>query len=569
MKKSFIKSLGFLMTFLMVFQGGAAVAMAKPASTERYATIVTDGFSSRTVTYAIKEDGSLWGWGNTVGDGTKEIRTTPVKIMDDVISVDTCVTMSAAIKKDHSLWVWGSCVYLTDLIRHTATQDISKELNNNGFLINDILRPRKIMDNVCSIDMEGDVVAIVKTDGSVYIYGGTFHGERENFLVDNKGYTSQNTIGRLPIDNVAAIKLTELDGVFALKNDNSLWFSGIILERYVLDSMRAQYVRIGDQILPNDDNSAYGKIVKPVKVMDDVVEFDNSYHRYYALKSDGTLLVWGGYGNMHDYNENPIIPKGIENVKSMNEEMYVKTDGTLWAKGECEEGQLANGTIEGDFYALNGWFQSQYTQCMEDVECVSTNNHTTFVLKSDGSLWGCGLADDGIIGNGTNGEMLGGPFHENRIQVTPVKVMDHVKLLSPMGNKAAKASSSKIMVNGEEVALQAYTIDGNTYFKIRDVGAMLNGTDHQFNVVWDNQKKAILLQAGAEYQMVGGELALVGQENKNASLSSSKVYLDENQISLKAYTIDGSTYFKLRDLGQEMGFNVGWDSAGGNIVITA
>src|SRR5699024_7431374 len=106
-------------------------------------------------------------------------------------------------------------------------------------------------------------------------------------------------------------------------------------------------------------------------------------------------------------------------------------------------------------------------------------------------------------------------------------------------------------------------------FKIRDVGAMLNGTDHQFNVVWDNQKKAILLQAGAEYQMVGGELASAGQGNQNASLSSSKVYLDENNISLKAYTIDGSTYFKLRDLGEAMGFDVGWDSAGGNIVITA
>ena len=47
------------------------------------------------------------------------------------------------------------------------------------------------------------------------------------------------------------------------------------------------------------------------------------------------------------------------------------------------------------------------------------------------------------------------------------------------------------------------------------------------------------------------------------------MYLDENQISLKAYTIDGSTYFKLRDLGEAMGFDVGWDSAGGNIVITA
>lgn len=567
MKKSFIKSLGFMMTFLMVFQGGAAVAMAKPASTERYPTVVVNEFSSSA--YAIKEDGSLWGWGNMVGDGTEERRTTPVKIMDDVISVDTSTAMSAAIKKDHSLWVWGDHAELSDLIRYTATKDISNELNANGFLINHVLRPRKIMDNVRSIDMEDNVLAIVKTDGSVYLYGSYFYGDNAQFLTNRKTYTSLNTFGKLPINDAAAIKLTEHEGIFILKNDNSLWFCGNILERYVLDSMRSQYVRTRDQILPNDDNSALGKIVKPVKVMDDVVEFDNSYHRYYALKSDGTLLVWGGYGNMHDYNENPIIPKGIANVKSMNEDMYVKTDGTLWAKGECEEGQLANGTTEGDFYGLNGWFQSQYTQCMEDVECVSTNDHTTFVLKSDGSLWGCGLADDGIIGNGANGEMVGGPFHENRIQVTPVKVMDHMNLLSPMGNKTAKPSSSKIMVNGEEAALQAYTIDGNTYFKIRDVGAMLNGTDHQFNVVWDNAKKAIHLQSGAEYQMVGGELASAGQGNQNASLSSSKVYLDENNISLKAYTIDGSTYFKLRDLGEAMGFDVGWDSAGGNIVITA
>ena len=567
MKKSFIKSLGFMMTFLMVFQGGAAVAMAKPASTERYPTVVVNEFSTKA--YAIKEDGSLWGWGNMVGDGTEERRTTPVKIMDDVISVDTSTAMSAAIKKDHSLWVWGDHAELSDLIRYTATKDISNELNANGFLINHVLRPRKIMDNVRSIDMEDNVLAIVKTDGSVYLYGSYFYGDNAQFLTNRKTYTSLNTFGKLPINDAAAIKLTEHEGIFILKNDNSLWFCGNILERYVLDSMRSQYVRTRDQILPNDDNSALGKIVEPVKVMDDVVEFDNSYHRYYALKSDGTLLVWGGYGNMHDYNENPIIPKGIANVKSMNEDMYVKTDGTLWGKGDCAFGQLANGTKEGDFYALNGWIQSQYTQCMEDVEYVSTNDRTTFVLKSDGSLWGCGLADDGIIGNGANGETVDDHFHDKRIQVTPVKVMDHVKLLSSMGNKTAKASSSKIMVNGEEVALQAYTIDGNTYFKIRDVGAMLNGTDHQFNVVWDNQKKAILLQAGAEYQMVGGELALVGQENKNASLSSSKVYLDENQISLKAYTIDGSTYFKLRDLGQAMGFNVGWDSAGGNIVITA
>ena len=36
--------------------------------------------------------------------------------------------------------------------------------------------------------------------------------------------------------------------------------------------------------------------------------------------------------------------------------------------------------------------------------------------------------------------------------------------------------------------------------------------------------------------------------------------VDENIISLSAYNIDGYNYFKLRDLGDALGFEVGWDA---------
>lgn len=44
-----------------------------------------------------------------------------------------------------------------------------------------------------------------------------------------------------------------------------------------------------------------------------------------------------------------------------------------------------------------------------------------------------------------------------------------------------------------------------------------------------------------------------------ASASQSPIYLDGQQVSMTAYTIEGNNYVKLRDIGKAMGFNVYWD----------
>lgn len=60
--------------------------------------------------------------------------------------------------------------------------------------------------------------------------------------------------------------------------------------------------------------------------------------------------------------------------------------------------------------------------------------------------------------------------------------------------KSAQLSTAGIYLNGEEVALTAYVIDGRTYFKLRDLGAAIN-----FGVKWDGAANTINIDTAADY----------------------------------------------------------------------
>ncbi len=140
---------------------------------------------------------------------------------------------------------------------------------------------------------------------------------------------------------------------------------------------------------------------------------------------------------------------------------------------------------------------------------------------------------------------------------------------TPVQNTEIKATptSSKVLVNGTATDFEAYTINGNNYFKLRDVAKVVSGSDKQFEVTWDGTKNAINLISGQVYTVVGGELAKGDGTGKNAVASNSTIYKDGAVISLTAYTINGNNYFKLRDLGQSFNFGVSWDAANNAVVI--
>lgn len=123
-----------------------------------------------------------------------------------------------------------------------------------------------------------------------------------------------------------------------------------------------------------------------------------------------------------------------------------------------------------------------------------------------------------------------------------------------------KRSNLKVLVNGEEKEFEAYLIEGNTYYKLRDLAMVLNGSEKNFEVGWDQENQAIMLTSNTEYTPVGNEL-VISEETLDIEgiLSTSKIFLDGEEVSLDAYLIGQNNYFKLRDIGKLFDFYVGWD----------
>ncbi len=61
--------------------------------------------------------------------------------------------------------------------------------------------------------------------------------------------------------------------------------------------------------------------------------------------------------------------------------------------------------------------------------------------------------------------------------------------------------------------------------------------------------------------MLTGPAAHAAESYLKAYHSAQAIYLDGQQVELEAYTIGGSNYVKLRDIGEAVGFNVYWDGA--------
>ena len=132
----------------------------------------------------------------------------------------------------------------------------------------------------------------------------------------------------------------------------------------------------------------------------------------------------------------------------------------------------------------------------------------------------------------------------------------------------AVVSNQKLTVDGADAPVTAYNIGGNNYFKLRDVAYLLSGTTAQFSVRYDEKTKSIRIVTGEAYTANGSELHPIGTGDKEAKKSTQTLYIDGQEVSsLTAYNIDGYNYFKLRDLGNALGFTVDYNQETNTILI--
>lgn len=204
-----------------------------------------------------------------------------------------------------------------------------------------------------------------------------------------------------------------------------------------------------------------------------------------------------------------------------------------------------------------------------ECSCINTAGETVISLGDRANNYLFSSIFSGKIGaykklNGKYAIIQNPCYKETPREAAPVSASEKPQSAAA---QTAVPTKSTVLVNGKSVSFDAYSINDNNYFKLRDLAQALKGTEKQFEVTWDSEKQAINLISNKPYTAVGGELSKGDGTRKTAQLSASAIFLDGQAAQLTAYTINGNNYFKLRDIGETFGFSVKWDGEKNTISI--
>ncbi len=138
------------------------------------------------------------------------------------------------------------------------------------------------------------------------------------------------------------------------------------------------------------------------------------------------------------------------------------------------------------------------------------------------------------------------------------------------GKPAVQLTVQNLTVNGEAKTAEIYNINGNNYFKLRDMAALLTGTGSQFSVDYDKESRTVIIKTGEAYDKQTGDLELGEDKSDSAVKSNQSIRIDGVTVTdLTAYNLGGNNFFKLTELGEKLGFTVDYDAAANTMVVTS
>lgn len=97
----------------------------------------------------------------------------------------------------------------------------------------------------------------------------------------------------------------------------------------------------------------------------------------------------------------------------------------------------------------------------------------------------------------------------------------------------------------------------------------LDQTAAQFDVIYHAENDSVEIVNGNRYTLIGSEVQAAGPDTIIATLNTKDFYIDGQSVLLTAYYLEGYTYFRLRDIGQALDFDVRWDAETNSIHINS
>ena len=336
--------------------------------------------AGRIHTVALKSDGTLWTWGwnlyGQLGNGTTTDQHSPVQIGTETnwTAVSAGYGHTMALKSDGTLWAWG--------------------WNERGQIGDGTYLPANNKLSPVQINMDTDWTAVSagyehtmarKSDGTLWGWGYNFYGQ-----IGDGSITDQHSPVQINLETDWTAVTAGYEHTIALKSSGTLWTWG-----------RNQYGQLGNGGTTDSHSPVQ------INLETDWTAVTAGYEHTMALKSDGTLWAWGNnaHGRLGDgttTNRTAPVQIGIfmdTDWTAVDGGGYhtvaLKSDGTLWAWGNNTLGQLGDGTTTVRYSPLEitdtgfGWTE------------ISTGVNHTVALKSNGTLWAWGANDYGQLGDNT------------------------------------------------------------------------------------------------------------------------------------------------------------------------